>query len=128
MKFWELISAFRSERSVLAAVFAEHSEREFSAHYANFAAVVGGRSARVPHAVVPPELVSLMASRSKQEFSLSPDGALRLAHAATNGRILTVLDVVERFGGSVIEEIHEFGSARTDSPQSTRERDLDERP
>ena len=127
MKFWELISAFRSERSVFDAVFAEHSDHGFSAHYANFDTLVSAQNRDVLDSVVPQELLLLIASRSKQKFYLSADGTLRLAHPAMEVRILTALDVVERFGGSVIEEVHAFGSARTGRPQSTSERNLDER-
>ena len=47
-----------------------------------------------------------------QAFSLSSDGTLRLSRGATGGEILSALGVVMRFGGSVIEEVHEYGSAR----------------
>ena len=113
MKFWELVSAFRTEQSVLDAVFAEHPDHEFSGHYANFNALVDSQNRDVLDATVPDELVLLVASRSTRTFSLSADGTLRLARTELDGQILSAVDVVERFGGSVIEKVHEYGSART---------------
>ena len=112
MKFWELVSAFRSERSILEAVFAEQPDHEFSAHFSNFSELVHTQNRAVLDSIVPNELVFLVAARSMQSFSLSENGTLRLARSAMDGQILSALDVVERFGGSVIEEIHERGSAR----------------
>ena len=112
MKFWELVSAFRNERNILAAVFAEQPEHQFSAHYANFDTLVARQERDVLDAAVPDDLVSLVATRSSQTFSLSGDGTLRSAQRTLDGQILSAIDVVNRFGGSVIEEVHERGSAR----------------
>jgi len=112
MKFWELVSAFRSESNLLDAVFGEHLDHEFSAHYANFDALVDNQNRDILDAAIPDAFVSLVATRSTQTFSLSADGTLRSAQHASTGQILSAIDVVNRFGGSVIEEVHEYGSAR----------------
>ena len=112
MKFWELVSAFRSERNILDAVFAEQPENEFSTHYANFDALVASQNRDVLDAALPDDLVSPVATRSTQTFSLSADGLLRSAQYASDGQIISAIDVVNRFGGSVIEEVLERGSSR----------------
>ena len=79
MKFWELISAFRTERNLLDTVFANQFEHGFSDHYANFDTLVDSQNREILDAAVPDVLVELVAARSMQTFSLSNDGTLRSA-------------------------------------------------
>jgi len=112
MKFWELVSAFCSEPNLLDAVFGKHPDHGFSAHYTNFDALVANQNRDILDAAIPDDLFLFVATRSTQTFSLSADGTLRSAQHASTGQILSAIDVVNRFGGSVIEEVHEYGSAR----------------
>ena len=111
MKFWELVSAFRSESSLLETVIAEHASPEFRSQYAKFDQFVHDQNRVILDATVPDELVRQIASRSLLTFSLDSTGILRASGSSHVGRTLSALDVVERFGGSVIEEVLERGSS-----------------
>ena len=113
MKFWELISAFRSEPVILDAFFSDHPNHEFSDHYASYDAIVTSQNRAILDSIVPYDLVCFVASRSTQTFLLSRDGmTLRSSNHALGGIPISAIDVVNQFGGSIIEEVHEKGSAR----------------
>ena len=112
MKFWQLVSAFRSEASVLKLVFASHDWGQFGDWYTRFESIVAAQDRLVLDEPVPDALVHAVASLSAQEFQLTPDGTLRIASDDCDGEVLSAVDVLERFGGAVIEEVHEFGSVR----------------
>ncbi|MCR9119026.1 MAG: hypothetical protein NXI22_19010 [bacterium] len=114
MKLWELVSAFRSEPSVLESVLSGHGFAEFGINYAMFDQLVNEQNRDILDAVVPNALVHAVACRCSQKFSLGADDVLRLADNANGGKILSALEVVKRFGGAVIEEVLEYGSSRVD--------------
>jgi hypothetical protein len=118
MKLWEAVSAFREFKTVLAEVFA--SDRWRSMHGVDFARydeLVRTQDRATLDSHLPVELTREIARRCDAlQFSFSSDtGLLRRATpglAAEAGEItLTALDVHDRFGGWVIEEVLEYGSA-----------------
>lgn len=112
MKLWELISAFRSEQPHLDSVFAPRSNYPLSEAYADFDSIVEKQERAVLDSVVPAQIIREVAAGSCQVFSLSSDGVLRGFSASSTDMALTALQVVDRYGGSIIEEVNEKGSAR----------------
>jgi hypothetical protein len=118
MKFWEATSAFREFTPVLAEVFG--SERWRATHAENFF-----RTDELVHTQDRAALDSLLPIELTREIARRCDGlqfyfcaAIGLLRRARPGRpadagaiTLTALDVHDRFGGSVIEVILEYGSA-----------------
>ncbi|HEV7240290.1 MAG TPA: hypothetical protein VGQ36_13710 [Thermoanaerobaculia bacterium] len=114
MKFWELLSAFRSEGRNLESVL---SHPRWSDPYAKWlqegARLVSEQRRDVLDSPVPTELSRAVAAKSAMTFRLFRDGYLRGSHS--NGvpvEELTALEVHDRFGGSAIEEVLEKGSLR----------------
>ncbi len=115
MKFWQLVSGFREEREMLDAVFADGDWGKFNHWYTEFDSLVDQQSRTVLDTVIPGSLARTVASRSTQTFSLTSDGTLRLARSDSDGETLAAIDVLERFGGAVIEDVREYGSVRVDA-------------
>ncbi len=112
MKFWQLISAFRSEPAVLKAVLADPDWAEFGDWYARFESIVADQDRITLDTPVPDALARAVASRSSQTFQLTSDGTLCIACGDSDAEKLSAVDVLERFGGAVIEDVHEYGSVQ----------------
>jgi hypothetical protein len=117
MKFWEAVSAFREFETVLEEVFGSESWRAtYGQDFSHFDEIVRKQERSILDGPLPLELTREIARRcGRMQFSFSPEsGCLRLkspALAADSHTItLSALDVHDRFGGSVIEEIVEKGS------------------
>ncbi len=118
MKFWEAVSAFRDFRPALVQVFgsaqwsATHGER-----FTRYDELVHTQDRTALDSLLPIELRREIARRCDGlQFCFAPDtGCLRRATPALAAEVgaitLTALDVHDRFGGSVIEEVLEYGSA-----------------
>jgi len=118
MKLWEAVSAFRDFKSVVKEVFS--SERWHSTYgqkLSQYDEFVRARDRSMLDSYLPVELTREIAARCMRlRFCLSQDGWLRRAAADLTAQpgttTLSALDVHERFGGSIIEEVLEYGSAR----------------
>lgn len=118
MKFWEVISAFRDMRDVLAKVFGSEKWRdEYLETYRTCDELVRHQDRQVLDALVPVELTREIAACCRTRFWFYPEK--RLLREAVTDRLpdarridLTALEVHDRFGGSAIEEVPEYGSAR----------------
>ena len=118
MKFWEAVSAFRDDKETLDEVFGSDKWRTaYFESYSHFDELVRKQDRTVLDALLPLELTHEIAARyHKAKFSFSPrDRILRAASAerVTGDNLLemTALEVHDQFGGSVIEEVSEYGSA-----------------
>lgn len=118
MKFWETLSAFREFPSALAEVFgSDRWSATYGDSFLRYAELVRTQDRATLDSHLPVELTRQIAQRCDGlQFCFSTDtGSLRrttLALPAEAGMItLTALDVHDRFGGSVIEEVLEYGSA-----------------
>ena len=110
MKFWQLVSGFRSESAILDSVFSNHDWGEFNEWYAQFDSIVAKQDRTILDTAVPDALAHAVASLSSQTFCLVPDGTLRIARDDSDGETMSALDVLKRFGGAAIEDVHEYGS------------------
>jgi hypothetical protein len=119
MKLWEAVSAFREFPHVLAEVFASDTWRaRYQERFSRFDELVHVQDRSALDYYLPLELTRDIARRCQGlTFSYSPESG-RL-HRRTpdpaedpNAITLSALDVHDRFGGSIIEEVLEYGSAK----------------
>src|SRR5262245_56547092 len=119
MKLWEAVSAFREFQSALTDVFgSERWRAPYGGTFSRLDELVRTQDRAALDSPLPIELTRELARRCDGfRFHFSPDtGWLRRATpglaAEASVITLTALEVHDRFGGSVIEEVREHGSAR----------------
>ena len=117
MKFWEAISTFRNDKDLLNQVFSDGKWRSaYFEMFSKFDEYVQQQDRAILDAPLPTELTrDIAAQYTKAKFLLCPEQRLlRLVNEddpVKQGCIeLTAIEVFDRFGGSVIEEVMEFGS------------------
>src|SRR5437867_9080664 len=115
MKFWELVSAFRTD--AIGPVLSSPPWAEpYGRWYADFSDLVRRQDRDVLDALVPLELSREVARRSSLRFVYHPGmGISRETWLdGMDGRDqvveMTALQVHDAFGGAAIEEVLEFGS------------------
>ena len=116
MKFWEVLSAFRDRQDVLQEVFSRDEWRDvYLESYTNWDELVRNQDRTILDAPVPVELSREIASRFDERFVFDPH--TRILQSSTHpvvdsldGLEMSALEVHDRFGGSVIEEVLEYGS------------------
>ena len=117
MQLWEVISSFRDDPEGLATVMGSTRWRDpYLSYLHQFDELVTTSRRDVLDSTVPFELSRELAARCKRLFYYSPEtGNLRGDHHSYSPRDIqmTALEIHDRFGGSVIEEVAEKGSART---------------
>src|SRR5262245_1874839 len=119
MKFWELVSAFRVSPDAIRGVLSRAAWREpYLGWYEAFDELVGREDRDVLDAFVPLELSREVARLSGLIFLFSPRHGI-LRESWPEGGLdpgplteMTAVEVHDRFGGWVVEEIYEFGSLR----------------
>ena len=118
MRFWELMSAFRDWPDLLREVLASEPWRgDYLGLHARYSELVARQDRGVLDAPVPLGLSREAAARCPQRFAYDPvSRQLRLAGPGASGAAgpveLTALEVHDRFGGSVIEEVFEKSCTR----------------
>jgi hypothetical protein len=124
MKFWEMVSAFRDQDTVLEKVLrSPRWQAEFWEKYQEFNWLTEKQDRQVLDAFVPVELSREIAAQClEMKFHFSPEeGTLyrlvRERDSDNKNIVMTALEVHDEFGGSVIEEILEKGSAKVEKQQ-----------
>jgi hypothetical protein len=121
MKFWEMVSAFRGQTSIVENVLQSSMwQDEFWGKYQDFERLVERQDRSILDALVPIELSREIAARCHElRFHFDPEK--RTLHKFVSGRVyddkqvvMTMLEVHDEFGGSIIEEVIEKGSANVD--------------
>lgn len=112
MKFWELISAFRTETDNLTTVFAKACWKKYKLYYDNFDSIVARQDRKILDEEIPFQLAKEVCELSKLEFYLYyKDKPHRLAtwKQGTNEdfEVVNASDILFRFGGQYIEEVLE---------------------
>ncbi len=115
MKFWEVLSAFRSREDILRDVFSREEWRDvYLELYTNSAQLIRDQERSILDAPVPVELSREIASKFDERFVFDPrTRILQSSHpltASPDGLKMSALEVHDRFGGWVIEEVLESGS------------------
>ena len=114
MKFWELNSVFREVPGLLKEFLCRPEWfQPWGAAFERFDEVVNLQERDILDAFVPLELSRAIARSDKRVWSVSRTGHLRLGATEGSGdQVLSTLDVHEKFGGWVLEEVLEHGSFR----------------
>lgn len=115
MKFWELISAFRSERDILEFVLGKPQWKEYDDYFKNFSSLVKEQNRAILEQQIPYELIKEVCQMSKLKFYLYGTN-LRSTKlfGDDNFEKLSSLEVFLKYGGSCIEEVLEKGSLGVD--------------
>lgn len=116
MKFWELISVFRSEEDNLIKVFERDNWSKYRNQYNNFDNLVINQDRTILDEVIPFDLAKEVCEISKMKFYLfykENPNRLRTWVRETDEEyeVVTPLDILLRFGGKFIEETLEYGSS-----------------
>lgn len=116
MKFWELISAFRSENDVVKVVLEKEIWHKYKTYYDNFDIIVSKQDRSILDEVIPFELAKEVCEKSKLVFYLYKNENKLLLKSSifqsgTDFEPLNAMEVLIRFGGKYIEEVLEYGSA-----------------
>lgn len=109
MKFWELISAFRSEKDNLKTVLEQPKWEKYNSHFGNLETLIKKQDRTILDEEIPFELAYEVCQLSKIQFWLYYK---RQPHLLTNWKqgieepfeVVSALDILTRFGGSFIEE------------------------
>jgi len=122
MKFWELVSCFRggAEAQIVRSVAASPRWRDrYWDDLLNFGSLIEEQRRDILDQVVPLQFTREKCHRSTAKFVLWPSASiLREYLPLSDGRAkqaelpkLTILEVHDRYGPAVIEEVREYGSA-----------------
>lgn len=124
MKFWEMVSAFRDQKTILERVLrSPRWQADFWEKYQDFERLVERQDRQTLDAFVPIELSREIAAQCHElKFHFNPEKGV--LHKLVSGRVpddnhivMTVLEVHEQFGGPIIEEVLEKGSANLEEWQ-----------
>jgi hypothetical protein len=109
MKFWEVVSAFREDRKL----------DQYWQHFMKWDVLVDTQQRDILDQSVPLDLTREICQEVQLSFVLSRDARSTWLRSNLPGRNsernlpkLSALDVHERYGPAVIEEVREYGSAR----------------
>ena len=116
MKFWELISAFRSEKENLISVLNKSKWRKFRVNFENIDQIIINQNREILNEEIPFDLAKEACEKSKLKFYLYHENnrqVLRSNQLSTKGKFeeITPLEILLRFGGKFLEETLEKGSS-----------------
>jgi len=117
MKFWEVISAFRDHEEVVVRVLSPAEWRKpYLGWYHQWKELVNDQNRLILDAWVPIQLTREIVKQIPTYYSFDEKSRnLRADRVGMSGsqtvRRLTALQVHDQFGGALIEEVEEYGSA-----------------
>jgi len=117
MKFWELTSAFRGfDRQLIEVLTSGHWNQPYGEWLKNWSQLVHSQERNKLDAEVPKELVLEVAAAVGNLLVLYLNqGWLRSRQFSPTDIKLTALEVVKKYGGSVIEETLEKGLCKVET-------------
>lgn len=109
MKFWELISAFRSEKENLNSVLDKPEWKEYKVQFQNIDEIVNQQNRKVLDKEIPFQLSKEVCEKSELKFYLYYEKKPQMITSWKKGNdekfeIVTPLDILLRYGGRFIEE------------------------
>ena len=117
MKFWEFISAFREFDGIVAATLASPKwQHPFGDWYVEKDGLIQRQDRAKLDSILPEALVLEVAAAVGDRLSFHLKGGwLRRQPPLSEGQRLSSRDVIARFGGAVLEEVLEYGSAKVET-------------
>lgn len=109
MKFWELISVFRSEKKLLDSVLKKPEWKEFREDFLGINEIINSQNRKTLDKKVPFQLAKEVCEKSKLKFYLYYESNPQMLTTWQKGtdekfEIVSPLDILLRFGGEFIEE------------------------
>ena len=122
MKFWELVSAFRSEKDILSEVLQNPQWEMYYKYFLNLESIITKQDRLILDKTVPFDLAYEICWKSKLRFYLSYKESPQIIYHLKQDpqedfQQIFASDILIRYGGNVIEEILEYGSAKVDLRQ-----------
>ncbi len=117
MKFWELTSAFRSFDKQLSSVLTSGQwSQPYGEWYNNLDQLVQSQDRTKLDAEIPEKLLAEVSTAVGDRLVFfSGEGWIRNRRVDPADTKMTVLEVAMKYGGSVIEEVLEYGSCKVET-------------
>lgn len=117
MKFWELISAFRSEKDNLKSILSNARWRKYEIYFNDMDSIVAKQDRLILDEEIPFQLAKEVCGLSKLKFYLyyKDNPHILSSYKQDTENVyeeLSALDILVRFGGSYIEDALEFGTSK----------------
>lgn len=114
MKFWSLVSCFRSDSSLLLDVLCRPEWEFYYNYYRVFDDLVREQNRDVLDMELPDDLCLAVLAGCDWRYAISKDNLTRVSLSRINDHevVLSAAEVFARFGGDCLEDIEEFGVYR----------------
>jgi hypothetical protein len=110
MKLWQLMSIMRDNRALLQSIASSQENwKQFVTWIEDFGKLVQAQDRSKLDYILPDGLVRLALSHSEEVCFLSRDGWLRSRRVSPDDELLPALEVYQRYGGDVLEDVFEYG-------------------
>ena len=108
MKFWELVSHCRDEPALLNRLADDPAWAAFLAWNQTFDQLVARQDRAKLDFELPDDACRHVLSNSGLRYEVS-DGYVRTWHSRSAGEEISALEVFDRYGGSFLEDVNEYG-------------------
>lgn len=117
MKFWALVSCFRSQKELLESVLSLPEWNYYYEQYLNYPDLVEKQKRDILDMVLPDDLCRSVLVKCEWKYVVN---GLELARIATKDipqrhDTLSAIDVYNKYGGDCLEDVEEFGVYRIKS-------------
>jgi hypothetical protein len=110
MKLWQLVSIMPDDTPLLQSIASSQENwKQFVIWFEDFGRLVEVQDRSKLDYVLPDGLVRLALARSEKVCFLSKDGWLRSWRMSPDDELLSALEVYQRYGGDVLEDVFEKG-------------------
>lgn len=116
MKLWELESVCRSQPWLLERLTDRPEWTVYADSYRDFAELVRRQDREKLDAELPDEACRHVLGASRTEY-YEADGYLRTRRHTPADRVITPLEIFNRYGGHFLEDVTEAGLARVPPPE-----------
>jgi hypothetical protein len=111
MKLWQLMSIMDGEKALLRSIASSQTGwGQFVTWIDDFENLVRAQDRSKLDYVLPDDMVRLALARSEKACFLDMDGWLRSRRMSPDDVLLPVLEIYQRFGGDLLEEVFDKGA------------------
>jgi hypothetical protein len=111
VKFWELGSVCRAEPQLMERLADNPAWATYLEWLRDFARIVNEQDRGKLDSPVPLAACKHVLAGSRIRYFMS-GGYLRMVRAGPSDRVLSAVEVLELYGGSLLEDVREYGLAR----------------
>lgn len=109
MKLWELVSHCRNEPALLNLIADNAAWSQFTPWIQDFARLTERQDRRKLDFELPDDLCRHVLSQSTATYKIS-EGYVRSSGSPIPGDPISALEIFNRYGGSFLEDVNEYGS------------------